>query len=63
MVFKNLLEGKKKAYERGEYLWVWLNELHDTCRNDKVFKRELEKLFEDTEGVYEYWQEYKNKHS
>lgn len=60
--YKNLLEGEKKAYESGEYLWIWLNELRSTCRNDKVFKREIDKMFENSEGVYEYWEKNKDNH-
>lgn len=59
--YKNLEAGKKHAYESGEYLFVWLNELRATCKSDKSFQKQLVKLFEDASGVWEYWQDEKAK--
>lgn len=60
--FKDLQDGERKAYQHGEYLWVWLNELRATCRNDKFFRREINKMFENSEGVYEYWEKNRDKY-
>lgn len=54
--FENLEDGKRTAYEAGEYLYIWLDELRHTCRSDRAFQKQIAKHFEDPTGVYEYWQ-------
>lgn len=60
--FRDLEDGKRQIYQRGEYLFIWLHELKETCRNDKIFQREIDNLFENPEGVLEYYEKKYSKH-
>lgn len=61
--FRDLEHGREVAYKRGEFLWVWLNELKATCKSDKSFMREIQRMFINPEGVYEYWEENRDKYT